>query len=191
MKTRLLLLLLSLAFGSCRDIGVAPPEESEIPPPTVTEYYWAGGDTIQLIQNRKTVIGVYRPDFRYAYRWFEIIYFSKYQLRPLRETIASRGFNPDQFEWLSFAYSYRGGEILPTNRISFALNPGYSLHNLDTLIQNEAVVDSSRFGSVMLRVSRQDGNVFRIANKVHESGLVRYSTPDFIIRVTDAGKVAG
>jgi hypothetical protein len=136
--------------------------------------------------NRKTVIGVYRPDSAFPNRWLEIIYFDRYQLAPLRSVVAERGFDPDRFEWLSFGYTYLGGEVLPTNRISFSLKPGYTLHSLDTFIENWAVFDSTKFGAVMLKVSQQEGNVFHIANTVQESGLANYSTPDFIIRITYA-----
>jgi hypothetical protein len=186
-QNTILLFFSAIAFLSCKDLGVQPPSnETDIVPPLETEYYWAGGNKIELTLNRKTVIAVYKPDSTHPNRWLEIIYFEKYQLAPLRSVVAARGFNPDQFEWLSFGYTYLGGEVLPTNRISFSLRPEYTLHSLDTLINNDAVFDSTKFGTVMLKVVQQEGNVFHIANRLQESGLVDYSTPDFIVRITHA-----
>jgi hypothetical protein len=191
MKQALLLLLSSAVLISCRDLGGTPPIEPEIAPPTVTEYYWAGGSKIELTMNRKTVIGVYKPDSARSNRTLEIIYFSKYQLSPLRDIVASKGFDPDQFEWLSFGYLYQGGEVLPTNRIAFELLPGYTRYSLDSLIVKKAIFDSTKFGSAMLKVIEQEGNVFRIADDIQESGIVRYSCPDFVIRITFGDKGAG
>jgi hypothetical protein len=177
-----LLLFSTLGFLSCKDPGVQSPE-SEIEPPLHKEYYWAGGNKIELIMNRKTVIGVYRPDSAFPDRWLEIIHFDEYQLAPLRTIVAERGFDPDSFEWLSFGYTYQGAEILPTNHICISFLPGYTLHSIDTLIQNDAVFNAMEYNVITLRVTEQEGNVFQIANRVQESGLVNYSTPDFVTRI--------
>jgi hypothetical protein len=180
------LFVVGLILTSCKDLGVEELKETTpvVVLPSETEYYWAGGQKILLVLNRKTVVGFYKPDPAYPSRWLETMYFDEAQMSPLRSIVASRGFDPDQFEWLSFGYTGQGGEILPTNRIAFLLKSGYTPHSLDPLVTGEAVFDSTRFGTLMLKVAKQEGNVFDIANRVHESGLVEYCTPDFIIRIT-------
>jgi hypothetical protein len=51
------------------------------------------------------------------------------------------------------------------------------------MIHNEAESDSTFYGMPMLRVIDQEGNVFHIANKIQESDIVNYSTPDFIAQI--------
>jgi hypothetical protein len=81
---------------------------------------------------------------------------------------------------LSFGYTHEGIAILPTNHIAFSLKPGFTLNSLDSLIHNDAEIDSTWYGTLMLKVKDQEGNVFDIANRILESGIVYYSTPDFI-----------
>ncbi|MGE5811727.1 MAG: hypothetical protein ACM339_09510 [Ignavibacteria bacterium] len=170
-----IIFLVAFLLG-CKDSGVEPQPE--------TEYYWAGGDKIVLNINYKTVIGVYHPDSTHPKQSFEILYFDSPQKKSLHSIMIDRGFDPDLFEWISFGYTYNEREVLPTNRISFHLKIGYTFNNLQQLIQDEAVFDSTNFGTVMLKVAKQDGNVFKIANKVQESGFVEYSLPDFIANIT-------
>ncbi len=58
------LFLVGLILTSCNDPGVEPTE---------TVYYWAGGKRILLDLNRKTVIGIYKPDLAHPYLRPEIM----------------------------------------------------------------------------------------------------------------------
>jgi hypothetical protein len=133
--------------------------------------------------DRTTVIGIYKIDSLSQYKSPEILRFDSPQYRSLRSISAERGFDPDQFAWLSFGYTNEVGEVLPTNRISYSLKTGFTTNSLLSLVYNEAEIDSTWYGTPMLRVLDQEGNVFHIANKIYESGMVNYSTPDFIIQI--------
>jgi hypothetical protein len=183
MKRNVYFILLSLIFIlSCNDIdnilavgkfaGHEFDEESE--------YYWAGGEKVVLNLDRRTVIGIYKIDSSSQYKSPAILHFNSKQYGSLRNIIAENNLDPDQFAWLSFGYTHEGIAILPTNHIAFSLKPGFTLNSLDSLIHNDAEIDSTWYGTLMLKVKDQEGNVFDIANKIFESGIVYYSTPDFI-----------
>lgn len=181
MEKKTFLALILPAFCGC--ITGPGPAGADSTIANLTVYYWAGGEKIILTVNRKTVIGFYKPDSTHPYRSPEILYFDFAQTSPLPSIVESRGFEPDEFEWLSFGYTYQGGEVLPTNRIGFSLKSGYTQQSLEDLIRGDAVFDSTPYGTPQLKVVKQDGDVFGIANRVYESGLVDYCTPDFIARI--------
>jgi hypothetical protein len=82
---------------------------------------------------------------------------------------------------------FHGGEILPTNRISFSLKSVYTRQSLDPLLGGDAVFDSTIRGTLQIKLVKQDGNVFDVANRVYESRLVEYCSPDFLANIDPQG----
>ena len=174
-KKTLPFLMIFVSFA-CKDLGVEPNIQ--------TEYYWSADKKVQVILNRATVIGIYKPNSAYPSRWLEVLYLDNPQTLPLRSIIAGRGLNPDDFEWLSFGYTYNGTEVIPTNRISFSLKEDYTVDDLRSIMWNSGVFDSTNFGTTVIRMLAQEGNVFTLANAIYESKMANYSTPDFVARIT-------
>jgi hypothetical protein len=174
----LLLPIIFLSFISCKDYSVESP-------PTVPEYYWAGGNKVDVTVNRRIVIGVYANGTESGEGTLQIYRFILPQNKPLRYIISQKGLNPDSFEWLSFGYlNSNGSECLPTNQISFKLKNEYTLDSLKAIIQSYAVFDTTNYGTIVLKVTGQDGNVFEIANKIYESGIAEYCSPSFIAQIS-------
>ncbi len=168
----LISLVLSVGFLACRDFGVEPQPE--------TEYYWAEGQKVYVLLDRTTVVAVYNSSPSAPGLRLDTLRFATSQFGPLRSILQSRGVDPDSLEWISFGYTYQGFPFIPTNRIVFAPKPGVALDSLAPLIVNEAVFESTTYGATTIKLSKQDGNVFRLANRIYESGLVLYSSPDFL-----------
>jgi hypothetical protein len=99
--------------------------------------------------------------------------------------LAEHGVDLSRAEWYSFGYrNSDGGILFPTNRISFSLKEGIQQTEFDNLFRGLATYDTTHYGTVMLKVIGQEGDVFGVANKIYESGIVRYCHPDFLIQIT-------
>lgn len=157
----------------CRDFGVEPLPE--------TQYYWSDEKQVFLTKDRASAIVVY-ADTSERYRTFR---FRCTRYEPLRVILAQHGVDLSRAEWYSNGYRGPGGGILfPTNSISFSLKEGVQQRDLDTLVRGLATYDTTHYGTVMLKVVGQEGDVFGVANKIYESGIVRYSHPNFLVQIT-------
>jgi hypothetical protein len=54
---------------------------------------------------------------------------------------------------------------------------------LSSIIQNKIKIENNLYGTTMLKVTAQDGDVLSLANEIYESGMVEYSHPDFIANI--------
>jgi hypothetical protein len=164
------LIIISLGFG-CSDLGIEPLSD--------TQYYWSGGRQIFLTKDRSSAIVVY-TDASDRYRTFQFRY-KRYE--PLRVVLTEHGVDLARAEWYSFGYRISNVQIFPTNRIAFALKEGIDRSELDNLIRGLATYDTTHYITGVLKVIGQEGDVFGVANKIYESGIVRYSHPDFLVQV--------
>ena len=174
----LLFSIIFLSLTSCKDNAVEPL-------PSDSEYFWAGGQKVEVTINRKIVIGIYDPGNERKEGEIQVYRFISPQNSSLRNIVSMKGQNPDSFEWLSFGYTTNNGmEYLPTNTMSFKLKQDYTLDSLKEIIINAAVFDTTNYGTILIKVLEQDSNVFQTANKIYESGIVEYCEPNTLMHAT-------
>ncbi len=181
-RPSILYFLLAFSLFSCSDLGVGPDPD--------TRFYWVNGEKVYLEIDRKTVIAIYKSDSATTPLRMEKLRFSRPNYAtPLRTLVLERGFDPDRFEWLSFSCRSIGGyEQIPLNEIVFALQPGYTTAVIDSLVDGEAVLHKVGLYSQVYKLTRQEGDVFALADRIYRSGYVRYAEPNFISRTGPAGE---